>query len=59
MWHDDSNSEGTLLYASGDKYEGQLFNDKPHGKGVTRYKDESVYKGDYKFGDRNGFGTFT
>jgi hypothetical protein len=24
VWHDHSNSEGTLLYESGSKYEGQL-----------------------------------
>ena len=34
IWHDDRNSEGTLLYESGSKYVGQFKNNKRHGKGV-------------------------
>jgi hypothetical protein len=37
VWHDDRNSEGTLLYEFGSKYEGQLKNNKRHGKGVYTY----------------------
>jgi hypothetical protein len=37
VWHDDRNSEGTLLYESGSKYEGQLKKNKRHGKGVYTY----------------------
>ena len=37
MWHDDSNSEGTLLYESGSKYVGQLQNNKRHGNGAYTY----------------------
>ena len=37
VWHDDRNSEGTLLYESGSKYEGQLKNNKRHGKGIYTY----------------------
>jgi len=37
VWHDDSNSEGTLLYESGSKYEGQLKDLVRHGKGVYTY----------------------
>jgi hypothetical protein len=36
-WHDERNSEGTLLYEFGSKYEGQLKNNKRHGKGVYTY----------------------
>jgi hypothetical protein len=38
VWHDDRNSEGTLLYESGSKYKGQLKNFKKHGKGVYTYQ---------------------
>jgi hypothetical protein len=37
VWHDDRNSEGTLLYDSGSKYVGHLKNNKRHGKGEYTY----------------------
>lgn len=36
-WHDDRNSEGTLVYESGSKYVGQLKSNKRYGKGVYTY----------------------
>ena len=37
VWHDETNSEGTLLYESGSKYVGQLKCNKRHGKGIYTY----------------------
>jgi hypothetical protein len=37
VWHDERNSEGTLLYESGSIYKGQLKINKRHGKGVYTY----------------------
>jgi len=37
IWHDDRNSEGTLLYESGSKYVGQFKGNKRSGKGVYTY----------------------
>jgi hypothetical protein len=37
VWHDDRNSEGTLIYESGAKYVGLLKNNKRHGTGVYTY----------------------
>ena len=37
IWHDDRNSEGTLLYESGSKYVGQFKGNKRQGKGVYTY----------------------
>ena len=33
-WNADEKVNGTLIYKDGEKYEGQLFEDVPHGKGV-------------------------
>jgi hypothetical protein len=37
VWHDDRNSEGTLIYESGAKYVGSLKNNKRHGRGLYTY----------------------
>ena len=37
VWHDDRNSEGTLMYESGSKYVGKLKNNKRHGRGDYTY----------------------
>jgi hypothetical protein len=34
VWHDERNSEGTLLYESGSKYVGKLKSNKRFGQGV-------------------------
>jgi hypothetical protein len=33
-WEEDVKIKGVLIDRDGDKYEGPLFNDWPHGKGV-------------------------
>ena len=39
------------------KYEGEIENDKPTGKGKIEYPDGSSYVGMWLFGKRNGRGT--
>jgi hypothetical protein len=33
-WNADEKVKGTIIYRNGHKYEGELFEDVPHGKGV-------------------------
>jgi len=56
-WEENIKVRGVIIYRNGDKYEGQLYNDQPHGKGVKTYDKGSVYSGDYKNGEKNGSGT--
>ena len=44
-WEEDVKVRGVIIYRNGDrkKYEGQLFHDLPHGKGVTTFVDGNVY----------------
>ena len=39
------------------KYEGEIKNDKPAGKGKIEYPDGSMYEGRWSGGKRNGRGT--
>ena len=36
-WNADEKVKGTIIYKDGEKYEGQLFEDVPHGKGVSKF----------------------
>jgi hypothetical protein len=58
-WNDDLKVRGTIHYRDGAKYEGELFNNLRHGKGVTISKNGNVYKGDFKDGKKNGSGIYT
>ena len=42
-WEDDKQVKGVIIYRDGNKYEGQLFDDEPHGKGVCTYASGDVY----------------
>jgi hypothetical protein len=37
-WEEDFKVRGVLIYRNGCKYDGQLFNDLPNGKGVYAYE---------------------
>jgi hypothetical protein len=39
---------GVYKCASGDIYEGEMQNDRRHGKGVLFFRDGSVYEGDFR-----------
>jgi len=49
---------GTLISCDY-KYEGQVFEDVPHGSGVIRYDNGDVYIGSFKSGQRHGKGELT
>lgn len=38
-----------VLYSNGNCYEGQLQKGRKHGRGVFRWKDGSVYEGEYQW----------
>jgi hypothetical protein len=40
-------------------YDGPFLQDKPHGKGVQRFKDTGTYVGEFRHGLRHGRGTWT
>jgi hypothetical protein len=42
-WVEDVKVKGLIIYRDGAKYEGQLFDDKRHGKGVYTYAEGAVY----------------
>jgi hypothetical protein len=42
-WEEDIKVRGLIIFRDGNKYEGQLFNDKRHGKGVSTFLDGSVH----------------
>jgi hypothetical protein len=46
-------------YANGSRYEGELKNGKPHGKGTYYYNDGNKYTGDWVDGDMSGQGVLT
>jgi hypothetical protein len=45
-----------LTTENGDKYEGELSNGKPHGKGTMIYTDGSRYDGEWSEGIQHGKG---
>jgi hypothetical protein len=47
---------GALLYADGDKYEGELKDGKMHGRGVYTYASGDRYEGEWKDDRRHGKG---
>ncbi len=48
----------SLVYKDGSKYKGHTFDVLPHGTGVMRHADGSVYDGEFLFGKRHGYGKF-
>ena len=60
----DHHGQGTLILASGDKYEGEFKDDRMHGKGTYTFGPNSKWAGDqyeggYKDGKQHGQGTLT
>lgn len=48
-----------VIYANGDEYTGDFFNDKKSGSGKYVWADGSSYEGDFAAGVREGTGTYT
>lgn len=51
--------KGVRNYENGDKYEGEFFNGKLHGKGIYTYANGDKYVGEFVDGKFTGRGTFT
>ena len=49
---------GTLRFASGNVYEGELKADKQEGHGTERYASGNVYEGQWKAGKKEGRGMY-
>jgi hypothetical protein len=50
---------GTIVYANGDRYEGQLKDGIPHGQGTLVYANGDRYEGEWQDDKRHGQGTYT
>ncbi len=51
------NESNVIVMSNGCKYEGEVVNGKPHGKGKCIWPNEKIYEGDYINGNRTGKGT--
>ena len=49
---------GSYEYPDGAIYQGELVKGKPHGKGITRFKNGDYHEGYYVKGKRQGKGTY-
>ena len=49
---------GTLIWANGDRYDGEWSKDMPHGHGTLVWADGSRYEGNWVRGQRQGNGTY-
>ncbi len=58
-WVNGNISEGTIKYKNGDKYEGNILNKIPHGKGIYTDKIGVIYNGLWKNGLKEGVGIKT
>lgn len=48
---------GIYIFADGERYLGEFYNDRKSGKGLTLYKNGTRYDGMYREGKRHGFGS--
>ena len=46
----------TQVWPNGDKYEGQIFHDQMHGRGIFTSSQGYVYTGEFRYGKPNGLG---
>ena len=46
----------TQVWPNGDKYEGQMFQDQMHGRGIFTSSQGYVYTGEFRYGKPNGRG---
>jgi hypothetical protein len=42
-WEEDAKVRGLIVFRSGKKYEGELFDDLAHGKGIVTHVGGGVY----------------
>jgi len=53
------NGKPRMVFAGGDEYVGDYFNDKRQGKGKYVWENGAVYEGDFAAGVPHGMGTYT
>ena len=56
--HQQDFSTQTILLPNGDRYEGQVLEDKMHGKGVYAFANGDIYDGDFYMDERLGKGFY-
>ena len=49
---------GRIFFPNGNKYEGEIKNSVPHGKGQIKFDNGDIYNGDFDMGKMDGEGTF-
>jgi hypothetical protein len=49
----------TRVWPNGDKYEGQVFQDQMHGRGIFTSSQGYIYTGEFKYGKPHGLGKLT
>jgi hypothetical protein len=54
-----SSCQNAIIYLDGNRYQGNLSEGQPHGKGILCYSDGEEYRGEFKNGVIEGEGTFT
>ena len=54
-----ANGKGSIVFANGDYYVGELKDSKKHGEGTHTFADGGKYVGQWENGARNGKGTYT
>jgi len=51
-------SNGFVKYKNNARYEGEIFNAIPHGKGTLRTREGHEYSGTFSYGKLQGYGTW-
>ena len=46
-------------WSNGDKYDGMIKNELPHGRGIYTYSNGDIYGGEFRFGKKQGEGKLT
>jgi hypothetical protein len=46
--------QGEIIYQTGEVYRGPMNEDKPAGEGVMTYKNNDIYEGSFKDGQKHG-----
>lgn len=49
---------GKFCWTNGQEYDGEWYNELPHGKGVIIYNNGDKYEGQFKAGQKHGKGTY-
>ncbi len=50
---------GKMIYANGEKYDGEFFENKRSGYGVLKFSNGETYTGSFQNDNMHGLGTFS